>query len=137
MEVRINRGLDGKFQKITEDLRQVSTIYGRKVSEQLVLYSPVDTGAYMDGFYAGSGYVDNRTSSAGRERNQPWENHAQPAVDRMTSGVSALMGSTRMVFGNTAEHSFDVEYEHGYRPFGKTANMHSELIREAWEEAKR
>jgi len=137
VKVIINRGLDGKFKKITESLEGYGQIYGTKMAEQLVLFSPVDTGTFMDSFYAGSGYGGGLNSSHGKPRNQPYGPYAEAALQRMTSQVSALKGSTSIVFGNYAEHAYEVEYDHGYRPFGKTANMHSQIAREAWAEVKR
>jgi hypothetical protein len=133
VKVIINRSLDGKFQKITEDLEEYGQIYANKVATQLVLASPVDTGTFMDNFFAGSSGTAGTTSSRGKPRNQPW--NGQEAINRMSSGISALKGSTVMNFGNSADHAFEVEYDHGYAPFGKVANMHGQLMREAWAEA--
>jgi len=137
MRVIINRGLDGKFQKITEDLEEFGQIYGRMTAEDLVINSPVDTGTFMDSYYAGSGYTGGFNSSKGKPRKQPWAPYAGDAIARMSSQVAALKGSTQMVFGNSAEHAFEVEYDHGYRPFGKAANLHADRVRRAWAEAKR
>jgi hypothetical protein len=92
----INRGLDGKFQKITEGLEEYGQIYGRMMAEDLVLASPVDTGAFMESFLLGQYSVELllTTSSRGKPRNQPW--NGQEAINRMSSGISALKGSTVM-----------------------------------------
>jgi len=125
MRVIINRGLDGKFQKITEDLEEFGQIYGRMTAEDLVLNSPVDTGTFMDSYYAGVGYTGGSNSSKGKPRKQPWAPYAEDAITRMSSQVAALKGSTQM------------EYDHGYRPFGKASNLHADRVRRAWAEAKR
>jgi hypothetical protein len=134
--VVINRGLVGKFQKITESLEEFGQVYGRMMAEDLVQFSPVDTGAYMESFYAGASYGGYGSSSRGRPRNQPYSPYAQAAIQRMTSGVSGLRGSTTMVFGNGAPHATDVEYKHGYAPFGNAASLHSVRVRGAWAEVK-
>jgi hypothetical protein len=137
MRVTINRGLDGKFQKITEDLEEFGQIYGQMAAEDLVKNSPVDTGTFMDSYYAGVGYTGSFNSSKGKPRKQPWAPYAQEAIGRMSSQVSSLRGSTQMVFGNSAEHALQVEYDHGYRPFGKAEDLHADRVRRAWAEAKR
>jgi|SRR6056297_513103 len=133
VQLVINRGLDGKFKKITESLENYGEIYATKMAAQLVLASPVDTGTFMDNFYAGGSGTVGSTSSQGKPRNQPW--NGQDAINRMSQGIAALRGSTTMLFGNTADHAYEVEYDHGYAPFGKAANMHGRLAREAWAEA--
>jgi hypothetical protein len=137
VRVILNRGLDGKFQKLTEDLEQYGQIYGRMMAEDLVQFSPVDTGAYMDSFYAGSSYGGGGESSRGRPRQQPWAPYAEGAIQRMSSAVAALRGSTTIVFGNGAPHATDVEYKHGYAPFGNAASLHRQRMSAAWAEAKK
>jgi len=137
VKVIINRGLDGKFQKITESLEEYGQIYGRMMAEDLVSFSPVDTGAYMESFYAGSSYGGGSVSSRGRPRNQPYSPYAEAAVQSMVTGVSALRGSTSMIFGNGAPHATEVEYKHGYAPFGNAASLHGPRSSAAWAEAKR
>jgi len=129
-QVIMNRGSGGRFTKIPERLDEFGQAYGQKMAEQLVLGSPVDTGAYMDGFYVGSSA--GSTSSHGRPRNQPWQPYAQNAIGRMVNGVAALYGSTSMTFGNTAEHAKFVEYKYG--PFTRAGSMHSALAQQAWDE---
>jgi hypothetical protein len=136
MRLIVNRGLDGKFARITESLEEFGQVYANKMAQSLISYSPVDTGAYMDGFYAGSGYSSAVTSSHGRPKNQPWQPYASDAEQRMRSGIAALRGSTTMTFGNMAYHAYQVEYDHGYRPFGKAGEMHSTHARDAWDEVR-
>jgi len=129
-QVIMNRDSTGRFTKIPERLDEFGQVYGQKMAEQLVLGSPVDTGAYMDGFYAGSS--GGSTSSHGRPRNQPWQPYAQNAIGRMVNGIATLYGSTSMTFGNTAEHAQFVEYKYG--PFTRARSMHSALLQQAWNE---
>lgn len=131
----VNRSLDGKFQKITESLEEFGQVYANKFANQLVVNSPVDTGAYMEGFYSGT--PSSPTSSHGRKKNQSWQSYANDAIKRLSDGVGEMRGSTEMVFGNSAEHAEQVEYEHGWRPFGMAREAHSSIARQAWEEVKR
>ena len=135
VQVNINRGLDGKFQKVTRQLEQVGQIYGRKFSEELVRNSPVDTGTFMESYYVSNTYLGGSTSSKGKPRKQPYEPFAQEALTRMGGQISALKGSTAMVFGNKAEHAMQVEYDHGHAPFGTASNLHRQILQESWAEA--
>jgi hypothetical protein len=135
VRVILNRGFDGKFKKITEDLEQYGQIYGRMMAEDLVRFSPLDTGAYMESFYAGSEYSGFGSDSHGRPRRQPRGPYELIAMQRMLSGVSALRGSTRMVFGNGAPHSAKVEGL--YAPFGNATSLHRQRVSAAWAEAKK
>jgi len=138
--VIVNRGLDGKFQKMYDALEEVGQVYGRKFAESLTELSPVDTGTYMRSFYVDSAPQVGSYSSEGKPRNQPYDQVRQSAMSDLLGQIAALKGSTRMVFGNNAEHATDVEYGEnwqftpGYAPFGVTRNKHSQLMREAWEE---
>jgi hypothetical protein len=135
VKVIINRGLDGKFQKITEDLEEYGQIYARMMAQDLIEASPVDTGAFMESFYVGSSYGGFGSDSHGRPRKQPRGPYESTAFSRMDSGISALKGSTTMIFGNGAPHATQVEFDHGYGPFGKAANKHQDRMRRAWAEA--
>lgn len=135
VQVNVSRGLDGKFQKMTRQLEKVGEIYSRKFSENLVRNSPVDTGTFMESYYVSNSYSGGSTSSSGKPRKQPYEPFAQQALTRMSGQIAALKGSTMMVFGNEAEHAMEVEYEHGYAPFGTTRNQHRQMLQEAWIEA--
>lgn len=132
VEVRLNRDLKGKFQKVTEDLQEYGQFYGQLMAEDLVYASPVDTGAFMESYYVSTAYDGAGVSSRNRPRQQPWSAFGPEAIARMNSQVAALRGTTRMVFGNASPHAFQVEYKHGYAPFGKAANRHSERMQEAW-----
>jgi hypothetical protein len=135
VQVNVSRGLDGKFQKMTQQLEEVGQIYARKFSENLVKNSPVDTGTFMESYYVSNTYSGGSTSSSGKPRNQPYEQFAQAALGRMGSQIASLKGTTQMVFGNEAEHAMDVEYKHGYAPFGTTRNLHRMMLQEAWQES--
>lgn len=134
IQVQTNRGLDGKFRKLSDLVEGFGEIYGQKVAEQLVLYSPVDTGAYMESFNVGPSAFGS--SSTGRPRRRHWQTYANQAIAKLSQGVSALKGSTTITFTNGAPHAWEVEYEHGYAPFSSTAREHSRLAAEAEAEAR-
>jgi hypothetical protein len=93
------------------------------MAEDLVQFSPVDTGAYMESFYAGSSYGGGGeilVEDLGNSR----IHLCKAAIQRMSLVFQALRGSTTMVFGNGAPHATDVEYKHGYAPFGNAASLH-------------
>ena len=127
--IQVNRSLDGKFQKLSDMLEGYAEIYTQKMATELVLNSPVDTGAYMESFNVGPSAFGS--SSRGRQRNQPWQPYADEAIARLTSQASSLKGSTSIQFTNGSPHAYEVEYDHGYAPFGKTAREHGRIAREA------
>lgn len=128
--VFINRGLDGKFTKIEEGLGEFGQAYAELFASQLTLASPSDTGTYLDNFYANNSGTVGTTSSKGKEK-KPWD--GQKAVDRMVSGIRESYGSNTFVFGNSADHAYEVEYDLGYRPFGIAAEMHKKIVKDAWD----
>lgn len=134
VQVRINRGFDGKFKRITESLEEFGQVYGNMMAEDLVQASPVDTGAYMESFYVSSSYDGYGSDSHGRPRRQPRGPYESIALQRMQSGIAGLRGSTVMVFGNGAPHAAKVEGL--YAPFGIAASAHSGRVKSAWAAVK-
>lgn len=136
VQVRINRGLDGKFQKLSEQIELYRDNYYRKVATNLAeaMLHHSDTGTYLNNFYAGNSGTADTPSSRGKPRGIPWGANGPEAINRMYNGVAGLR-STVAIFGNSADHANLVEYKHGIAPFGKTANLHGQMMAEAWREA--
>ena len=137
LNVQVNRGLDGKFQKLEQMIEGYRDLYLQGMSEQLVLYSPVDTGTYITGHHVGPTEVGASRSSQGKPRQQAYEPYAQEGLNQLFADIQALPDSAnRVVFSNDAFHSDEVEYEHGYAPYRKTAREHSRVAAQAATEAK-
>ena len=137
LRVQVNRGLDGKFQKVEDLLENFQELYLQGMSEQLVLNSPVDTGTYITGHHVGTAAVGASRSSEGKPRQQPYGPYAQEGLGQLFSEAAAIPdSSTRVVFSNDTYHSDEVEYEHGYAPYRKTAREHSRVAAQAAAQAK-
>lgn len=137
LRVQVNRGLDGKFRKLEEMIEGYRDLYLEGMSAQLVLYSPVDTGTYITGHHVGTSAVGATRSSEGKPRQQPYEPYAQEGLNQLFAEISALPdNATRVVFSNDTYHSDEVEYEHGYAPYRKTAREHGRVSSQAAAEAK-
>lgn len=137
VRVQVNRGLDGKFQKLEQMVEGFRDLYLQGMSEQLVLNSPVDTGTYITGHHVGTSAVGASRSSEGKPRQQPFQPYAQEGLGQLFSDVAALPDSANsVVFSNDTFHSDEVEYEHGYAPYRKTAREHSRVAAQAAAEAK-
>ena len=137
LRVQVNRGLDGKFQKLENMLNGYRDLYLEGMSEQLVLNSPVDTGTYITGHHVGTTPVGATRSSDGKPRQQPYEPYAQQGLNQLFSEISTLPdAANQVVFSNDTFHSDEVEYEHGYAPYRKTAREHSRVAAQAAAEAK-
>jgi uncharacterized protein YbjQ (UPF0145 family) len=137
LRVQVNRGLDGKFQKLENMLEEYRDLYLHEMASQLVLYSPVDTGTYITGHHVGLTAVGASRSSEGKQRQRDYEEFAQIALNDLSSEIEQLPeNANSVVFSNDSFHSDDVEYEHGYAPYRKTAREHSRAAAKAAAEAK-
>lgn len=137
LRVQVNRGLDGKFQKLEQMIEGYRDLYLEGMSEQLVLNSPVDTGTYITGHHVGISAVGATRSSEGKPRQQPYEPYAQEGLNQLFAEISTLPdAATQVVFSNDTFHSDEVEYEHGYAPYRKTAREHSRVAAQAAAQAK-
>ena len=137
LRLQINRGLDGKFRKPIELLEGFRDLYLHEMAAQLVLYSPVDTGTYITGHHVGLDAVEPSRSSEGKERNQDHSRFAQEAINGLSAEIGQLPEEAiRVVFSNDAYHWSEVEYEHGYAPYRKTANEHKRMAQKAEQTAR-
>lgn len=137
VNVQVNRSLDGKFQKLEDMLDGYRDLYLQGMAEQLVLYSPVDTGTYITGHHVGITAEVASRSSEGKARQQPYQPYAQEGLGQLFIDIGQLPDTAiRVVFSNDAFHSDEVEYEHGYAPYRKTAREHSRVAAQAAAEAK-
>jgi hypothetical protein len=137
LRVQVNRGLDGKFQKLENMLEEYRDLYLHEMATQLVLFSPVDTGTYITGHHVGLTAVTASRSSEGKERNRAHSEFDQDAINDLSVQIRQLpKDANQVVFSNDALHWFDVEYEHGHAPYNKTAREHKRLAGKAATEAK-
>lgn len=137
LRLQVNRGLDGKFRKPIELLEGFRDLYLHEMAAQLVLYSPVDTGTYITGHHVGLDAVEPSRSSEGKERNQEHSRFAQEAMNGLSAEIGQLPEEAiRVVFSNDAYHWSEVEYEHGYAPYRKTANEHKRMAQKAEQTAR-
>lgn len=137
LRLQVNRGLDGKFRKPIELLEGFRDLYLHEMASQLVLYSPVDTGTYITGHHVGTNAVEPSRSSEGKERNQEHSRFAQEAMNGLSAEIGQLPEEAiRVVFSNDAYHWSEVEYEHGYAPYRKTANEHKRMAQKAEQTAR-
>lgn len=105
-----------RIDALKEQLEELPKEFMRMTATEIVLNSPVDTGTYMDAHNIGT--TRGASSSAGKPQNQPFESHAQPAIERLYSQIEALGPEvTRHYISNNALHAWKVEYELGYAPY--------------------
>ena len=122
MRAEINRGqILNKFKKAEALVDEAKSLTMHEAAAYVVLRSPVDTGTYMDNHSIGAGNDvplpddPKGRSSEGKERGRPWQLKADEAINRMAVQVENLPeGWKRASIGNTAYHSDEVEYTHGY-----------------------
>jgi len=138
LRVDVSRGLDGKFQKLKDIVEGYAGEYFRRMSDEIVFRSPVDTGTYMDAHRLGTSASGTSMSSRGKLRKQPWQPFAQSATARLHSSASSLASASvrNAVFYNVAHHWREVEYQHGYAVYSSAAREHGRIAREAAEAAR-
>lgn len=93
----------------------LGTLHKRAVQhmvDKVIEYSPVDTGTYMDSHNVRQGRTSSQAteSSARKDRDQPYGEHAAAASSRMNGQIEALGDSREAVVANNAVHARFVEY---------------------------
>lgn len=139
LRVTTNRGLDGKFKKLEDMIDGYRDAYLSRMSSEIVLNSPVDTGTYIKAHNLGPSAVNLSKSSRKKERNQPWQENADKALKKLWGQAKSesLKGLNNVVFSNAAYHWQEVEYEHGYFVYTKAAREHKRIAQEAAQDVKR
>lgn len=100
-----------KMKLLEEKLENLPKAYLKELVQEVVLQSPVDTGTYMDHHNVGA--VGEPVNSHGKPRNQPWQPHADKAVDRLFAQIDMLSGQTSQYYiSNSAVYAEKVELEH-------------------------
>lgn len=137
IRLQVNKGLDGKFRKMENAIEGYYQFYLQGMANQLILFSPVDTGTYITNHNLGTGSSGGSISSKGKPRNQPWSTFADQGLGRLAADISAMASQPASVtFSNSAEHAFEVEYDHGYAPYTKTAREHGNIAARAAAQAE-
>lgn len=79
--------------------------------QRVVDYSPVDTGTYMDSHNVRQGRTSSSAteSSAHKDRNQSYGEHAEAALSRMMGQAESLGNAREAVVANNAVHARYVE----------------------------
>ena len=135
--VRVNRGLDGKFRKLEKLVENFQEEYLMGFAEEIVFNSPVDTGAYILSHNIG----DNFTTSEGVGGRRPagdspfgakWSQLQQPALSKLEGQIRALPETQTIVtIRNTSSHAAMVEYQHGYEVYSRARAKSGMIAREA------
>lgn len=135
INLQVNRGLDGKFRRMEDAVKGYYEFYLQGMANQLILFSPVDTGTYITNHNLG--VSDSSASSKGKPRNQPYANFADQGLRRLSADIAAMASNpANVIFSNSAEHALEVEYDHGYAPYGKTAREHRNVAARAARQAE-
>ena len=145
LNVQVNRGLDGKFQKLSNMLEGYRDEYLERMGFELVANSPSDTGTYITNHNIGTSEVGATLGQQGQRRPRgtgPFDhpNHSvyvQQGYEKLLADIAALPPEVvRVVFSNATTYQDEVEYEHGYAPYGRTSREHSRIAQEAAEAVK-
>ena len=141
LRVQVNRGLDGKFQKLENLLENFQQEYVFGMATEIATRSPVDTGTYMKAHRVGTSAVAQTIPTSGEKRpfgdgpfGSKQDSMVQPTVDRLVG--AAPMDTTRLVFSNAALHATDVEFKHGYGVFQESAREHRNVAKAAADRAR-
>lgn len=100
-----------KIKELEEKLEELPKAYMKEIATEVVLQSPVDTGTYMD--HHNIGEVGEPVNSHGKPHNQPWQTHADNAMDRLFAQIETLPKDTaRYYISNSAVYAEKVELDH-------------------------
>ena len=119
-----------KIRELEEKLEVLPKAYLKEFAMEIVANSPVDTGTYMDNHHVGE--VGDPDSSHGKPRNQPYQTHADAAIERLFREIDALPNETsRYYISNSAQHAWKVEYDDGYNVYTQAKAKSQILLDEA------
>lgn len=104
-----------KIEKLQEKVSNIQPEFMKRMVKAIVDLSPVDTGTYMDSHNVG--IIGASTSSAGKPRNQPYQIHADQALERLYAQIDALPIGVVSFIANNSKHAPLVEYEYDYAPY--------------------
>lgn len=98
-----------KISQLQEKLEQFPKEFMKITADVIIKHSPVDTGTYMDAHQIGT--KESIVTSHGKPHNQPYNNFADAAKDRLHSQINGLSvdGSNWFITNNSA-HAVRVEY---------------------------
>lgn len=118
------------IEKLQKKVADIQPEFMKRLVSEIVLQSPVDTGTYMDAHNVG--VVGSSTSSAGKPQNQPWQVHADKAIERLYAQIDSLPVGVVSFIANNSLHAPKVEYEYPYAPYtiarGKAESILKDVI---------
>lgn len=136
--VRVNRGLDGKFRKLEKLVENFREEYLMGFAEEIVRASPVDTGAYIMSHNFGDNFQTSSGDGLRRQKGDPavggakWSSYQGPALDRLEAQIRTIPDTQTIVtIRNTSSHATIVEYQHGYEVYSRARNKSGMIAREA------
>lgn len=144
MAQKIARSLNAILKQIENDLDQVRDVFLTRMAEDLVSFSPVDTGAYV------TSHSITTATNLGRSRtseNKPTGMAEAPmkaqALDQLLSDIANLPKDTTKVYmNNRSPHNNHVEYggwgwkRGGYEVYKKTRARAGQHLSDAVNEVK-
>lgn len=104
-----------KLKALEENTEKIQREFLQETAATIVNLSPVDTGTYMDAHNIGK--VGSPVSSIGKPTNQPWQPHADRAMERLTEQIGDVPNFSKIFIANSALHAPKVEYDYGYAPY--------------------
>jgi len=130
LNVQVNRGLDGKFQKLSNMLEGYRDVYLERMSSELVDKSPNDTGTYIKNHNIGTSEVPATLDQMGPRRtsgdafnNPNREAVKQEGFEKLLADIAALPPDVmRLVFSNATKYQDAVE-------LGNTLVLHKKLLK--------
>lgn len=119
-----------RIEALKEQLEELPKEFMRTTVDEIIEYSPVDTGTYMDAHNIGT--TRGATSSFGKPQNQDYQTYAESARERLYSQIAALGPEvTKHYISNNSLHAWKVEYELGYAPYSSARRTAQTLLDKA------
>lgn len=119
-----------RIDALKEQLEELPKEFMRRTVDEIVAYSPVDTGTYMDAHNIGT--TRGASSSFGKPQNQDYQPYADAATERLYAQIEALGPEvTRHYISNNSLHAWKVEYEHGWAPYTSARSRAKVILDEA------
>lgn len=144
MAQKIARSLNAILKQIENDLDQVRDVFLTRMAEDLVSFSPVDTGAYVTSHSITTGSGSGRMrKSDGKPTGMAEAPMKAQALDQLLSDIAGLPQSTTKVYmNNRSPHNKAVEFggfnwkRDGYYVYQKTRARAGQHLSDAVNEVK-
>ena len=128
------KAFTNRLKEAREDVSDVKKEFLKESADYVALYSPVDTGTYMDSHHIAQNRQGTTivTYSRGKRRGRDFGEFYQKAIKRLYAEIDSLPeDASNISIFNVADHADKVEYEHGHGVYTSMRNAAPTILERA------